>query len=251
MEHTLNEQTEPAGRFHPALSAIWPICMGYIPLGLAMGVLGEKAGLSPLQVMAMSLVVFAGSGQFIAVSMLSAGASVFAIVATTFMVNLRHLLMSSSLAVHYRGACRKRITLLSHGIVDETFAVNLNQLKAGPWPIDSAIVSSYAAWLSWVGSTTLGCICGQFIPTGAFGLDYALTAMFICLLVYQLGTPLHLTVALVSGAMATAISLVLPGNAYIVIATVFAASLGLAIKKAGILPANKTNPKEEAAHGDR
>ena len=233
----------------PALNAIWPICMGYLPLGLAMGVLGEKAGLTPFQVMCMSLVVFAGSGQFIAVSMITAGASTAAIVLTTFMVNLRHLLMSSSLAVHYQGACRKKVSLLSHGIVDETFAVNLNQLKRGHWPIELAIASSYAAWISWAVSTTLGCFCGQFIPTGAFGLDYALTAMFICLLVYQLGTPLHAIVALISGALATAISLSLPGNAYIVIATILAASLGLLIKKTGIF---SVPPKRaETTHGDR
>lgn len=213
------------------LLAIWPICVGYIPLGLAMGVLGEKAGLSPVQVCFMSLCVFAGSGQFIAVSMIAAGASIPAIVLTTFIVNLRHLLMSSSLAVHYRGVCRKKITLLSYGIVDETFAVNLNQLKNGPWDIDKAIVASYAAFFSWVGSTTAGCFCGQFIPENAFGLDYALTAMFIILLIFQLNGPIFVITALIAGAAAVALSLVLPGNAYIIIATLFAATVGVIIKK--------------------
>ena len=232
MEH---EETapSPAGKSSivQGLLAIWPICVGYIPLGLAMGVLGEKAGLSPFQVGFMSLCVFAGSGQFIAVSMITVGASIPAIVLTTFIVNLRHLLMSSSLAVHYQGACRKKITMLSYGIVDETFAVNLNQLKIGPWEIEKAIVASYAAFFSWVISTTIGCYFGRFIPENAFGLDYALTAMFITLLIYQLNGRIFVLTAILAGASAVGLSLVIPGNAYIIIATLFAASAGVIIKK--------------------
>ena len=76
------------------LMAAWPICLGYIPIGLAFGVLAQKAGLSVLEIGSMSIFVFAGSSQFIAVSMLSTGAGAASIIVTTFMVNLRHLLMS-------------------------------------------------------------------------------------------------------------------------------------------------------------
>ncbi len=214
-----------------SLLAIWPICIGYAPLGLALGVLGEKAGLSPFQVCIMSVLVFAGSGQFIAVSMITAGASIPAIIMTTFIVNLRHLLMSSSLAVHYKGACRKKITLLSGGIVDETFAINLNKLKKGRWDIENAIIASYAAYFTWVASTTAGSFCGQFIPANSFGLDYALTAMFIALLIYQLNGRIYIITALIAGASAVGLSLIIPGNIYIIIATLFAATLGVFIKK--------------------
>ena len=213
------------------LSAVWPICFGYIPLGLAMGVLGEKAGLSSVQVFFMSLFVFAGSGQFIAVSMISAGASIPSIVMTTFMINLRHMLMSSSLAVHFNGVCRKKLTLFCHGIVDETFAVNLDKLKNGDWGIRRAAVVNYAAFFSWVISTTAGCFCGQFISENAFGLDYALTAMFISLLVFQLTGLIYVLTAIVAGAIAVALSLVLPGNSYIVVASLVAATLGVIVKK--------------------
>ena len=230
-----NEAPEPSPSNETALTqglkAIWPICLGYIPLGLALGVLGEKAGLSPLQVGSMSLCVFAGSGQFIAISMITAGASIPSIVLTTFIVNLRHLLMSSSLAVHYQGACRKRITMLSYAIVDETFAVNLNKLKNGPWAIENAIVVGYAAFFSWVLSTTIGCYFGRFIPENAFGLNYALTAMFITLLIYQLNGPIFTLTAIIGGLSAVALSMIMPGNAYIIIATLFAATAGVAIKK--------------------
>ena len=217
--------------FLKGLNAIWPICVGYIPLGLAMGVLGEKAGLNPVQIFFMSLCVFAGSGQFIAVSMISAGASIPAIIMTTFMINLRHLLMSSSLAVYFKGSCRKKITLLSYGIVDETFAVNMNKLKNENWDITSAIIVNYTAYAAWIVSTTAGCYFGKFIPENAFGLDYALTAMFISLLIFQLNGSIYIITALIAGITAVITALILPGNSYIIIASLIAATIGVVLKK--------------------
>ena len=83
--------------------AAWPICLGYFPIGLALGVLAQKAGLPWWAVAMMSVLVFAGSAQFICVAMLAAGASIPGIILTTFVVNLRHTLMSSALAVHLTG----------------------------------------------------------------------------------------------------------------------------------------------------
>ena len=88
--------------FKEGLNAGWPICLGYLPIGMAFGVLAQKAGLTPLQIGLMSIMVFAGSAQFIAVAMLAGGASAPAIITTTFVVNLRHMLMSSALAVYLR-----------------------------------------------------------------------------------------------------------------------------------------------------
>jgi 4-azaleucine resistance transporter AzlC len=96
--------------FSKGVVAAWPICLGYAPIGLAFGVLAEKAGLSPLEIGLMSVIVFAGSSQFIAVSMLAAGASALSIVATAFVVNLRHFLMSSALAVYLKNSDRKKLT---------------------------------------------------------------------------------------------------------------------------------------------
>ncbi len=92
----MNSQIKTDALLKEGLTAGWPICLGYLPIGIALGVLAQKAGLSPLAVGLMSMFVFAGSSQFIAVSMLAGGATFVAIIVTTFMVNLRHLLMSSS-----------------------------------------------------------------------------------------------------------------------------------------------------------
>jgi len=211
--------------------AAWPICLGYVPIGLAFGVLAQKAGLSPLEIGLMSMFVFAGSSQFIAVSMLAAGASLFAIVATTFVVNLRHFLMSSALAVFLKNADHKKLTFFAYGVTDESFAVNLSKFRDSQWDLDSALVTNYTANFTWIITTVLGGIGGQFIPAHAFGIDYALIAMFICLLVFQLRGLIYVLTAAIAGICAVLLSMVIPGNSYIVIASMAAAAIGVIIKK--------------------
>ena len=229
--------TPPARRstiFKEGLNAGWPICLGYLPIGMAFGVLAQKAGLTPLQIGLMSILVFAGSSQFIAVSMLTGGASATAIIATTFMVNLRHLLMSSALAVYLRAAHRGWLALYAYGVTDESFAVNLPRFNDREWSLSRALVVNHAANLTWFVSTVAGGIGGRFIPEGALGIDYALIAMFICLLVYQIRKWIHLLTAVIAGVTAVALSLMIPGNAYIVIASVIAATLGVVIKRSAM-----------------
>ena len=89
----------------------WPICLGYLPLGFACGVLAQKVGLTVEQTGIMSLMVFAGSGQFIAAAMIGGGASIASIVITIFIVNLRHLLYSSSLGTYLLGQSKRFLTI--------------------------------------------------------------------------------------------------------------------------------------------
>jgi len=217
--------------FKEGLNAGWPICLGYLPIGMAFGVLAQKAGLAPLQIGLMSILVFAGSSQFIAVSMLTGGASAPAIIATTFVVNLRHLLMSSALAVYLRSAHRGLLALYAYGVTDESFAVNLPRFNAGNWSLSRALVVNHAANLTWFVSTVAGGISGRFIPEGALGIDYALIAMFICLLIYQIRRRIHLLTAVIAGLTAVGLALVIPGNTYIVIASILAATLGVIIQR--------------------
>ena len=212
-------------------AAAWPICLGYMPIGLAFGVLAQKAGLSPLEIGLMSVIVFAGSSQFIGVSMLAAGASMVSIVATTFIVNLRHFLMSSALAVYLKNTNRKKLSFFAYGVTDESFAVNLSRFRDEDWDLDSALVTNFSANFTWIITTMLGGVGGQFIPEHAFGIDYALIAMFICLLVFQIRGFLYIIVAVVAGVMALFLSILIPGNSYIVIASMAAAAIGVVLKK--------------------
>ena len=209
----------------------WPICLGYIAIGLAFGVIAQKAGFHPVEIGLMSLLVYAGSSQFIAVSMLSAGAGIISIIITTFVINLRHMLMSSSLSTFMRNLGTGRLSLFAYGVTDESFALNAARFRDGNWDWRRALILNQTTNLTWIASTLAGGFGGQFIPTGALGIDYALSAMFICLLVFQLQGRLYVIVAIIAGILAVALSLLLPGNAYIVTASVIAATLGVVLKR--------------------
>jgi 4-azaleucine resistance transporter AzlC len=220
------------------MTAAWPICLGYVPIGLAFGVLAHNAGLAPWEIGLMSLFVYAGSSQFIAVSMIGSGAAAIPIILTTFTVNLRHLLMSSSLAVHLPRLGVGRLSLFAYGVTDESFAINIIRFRNGGWDWRSALALNQTANLAWIVSTVVGGYGGQFIPAGDGGtlrqgvpIDYALPAMFICLLVFQIRGRLYLLVAALSGLLAVAFSLLFPGNAYIVMASTTAATIGLFLRR--------------------
>lgn len=198
---------------------------------MAFGVLAQKAGLSVYAIALMSAVVFAGSAQFIAVSMLSMGAPGLSIVLTTFVVNIRHVLMSSSLAVHLRGRSRGFLSLFAYGVTDESFAVNLARFHAGQWDASKALAVNHVSNLAWIASSIVGGLGGQFIPEGSFGIDYALSAMFIGLLIFQLRSWVHVATGVAAGLLALILALVFPGNWYIIVASVLAATFGLAVRR--------------------
>lgn len=211
--------------------AAWPICLGYLPIGMAFGVLAQKAGLPWWAVAMMSLMVFAGSAQFICVAMLAAGASAPAIILTTFVVNLRHVLMSSALAVYLRGIGRPFLALYSYGVTDESFAVNMSRFREGAWDHWRALTVNHLANAVWFMATVCGALGGQFVPEGALGIDYALTAMFLCLLVFQLHSRIHILTAFLAIGISITWYLFIPGDSYIVGASMSAATMGYLIKR--------------------
>ena len=222
---------KPAGVLRDGSAAAWPICLGYFPIGLALGVLAQKAGLPWWAVAMMSIMVFAGSAQFICIAMIAAGASTAAIILTTFMINLRHVLMSSALAVYLRGVSRSFLALYAYGITDESFAVNLTRFRDSEWDRWRALTVNQLANSVWIMATICGALVGQFVPQGAFGIDYALTGMFICLLVFQMQGRIYILTGLLAALIALIWYLLIPGDSYIVGASVCAATVGYLLKR--------------------
>ena len=100
-------------QFREGIKAALPIVLGYLPVGLAFGVLARKVGLSTFEVGLMSLLVYAGASQFIAVEMLLKGIVCFPIVLATFFINLRHLLMSSTFSLYLKNTRLPILGLIS------------------------------------------------------------------------------------------------------------------------------------------
>ncbi|MFO7765489.1 MAG: AzlC family ABC transporter permease [Pelovirga sp.] len=215
----------------PALHAAWPICLGYFPIGLALGVLAEQAGIPWWAMAMMSILVFAGSAQFICVAMLAAGSSIAAIIGATFIINFRHALMSSALALYLNNIRRSFLALFAYGITDESFAVNMARFRAGNWNRFQALIVNHLANSVWIIATVSGVLTGQFIPAGALGIDFALIGMFICLLVFQLHSRIHIITAIMAACIACTWALFVPGDSYIVGASMGAATGGFFLNR--------------------
>ena len=226
-----NVKLSPAEIIRQGATAAWPIGLGYIPIGLALGVLAQQAGIPWWAVAMMSIMVFAGSAQFICVAMLAAGASVTAIIFTTLVVNLRHTLMSSALAVYLSGINRKFLSLFAYGITDESFAVNMTHFRDSQWDRWRALAVNHLSNLVWILATITGSLIGQLVPQGAFGIDYALTGMFICLLVFQLQGRIYIVTGILAALISVGWYLLIPGDSYIVGASMSAATFGYLIKR--------------------
>ena len=211
-----------------AFSDALPIVVGYVPMGAAYAILARQAGMGFFPTVLMSLIVFAGASQFIAVGLLSGGATGFEVVATTLFVNLRHVLMSASLSPHYRNAPRGLIPFVAWGVTDETFAISIGRYVSGEADHRYGLTLHFTAYASWVSGTLAGAIAGALIPPALqSSLEFSLYAMFAGLVVLQLTNRIQLAVAAASAVMCGAFSTFMGGTWNIIAAAMAGATLGL------------------------
>lgn len=192
---------------HEVLSGmrgILPLVIGAVPFGIIFGTLASGSGLSAAGAMGMSIFVFAGSSQFIALGLLASGTAIPLVIVTTIVVNVRHLLYSISMMPHLRHDSLAWKLLLSFWLTDENFAVAIaryNQADSSPhkhWYSLGAGVLMYGNWLLCTG---LGITLGQQIPTN-LGLDFAMAVTFIGMVIpYVVTRPMGVAVG-VAGSVA-------------------------------------------------
>lgn len=219
----------------PSFRTAWlqalPIVFGYLPIGFAFGILARKAGISTSNALAMSLLVYAGSAQLIAVGLFAAGLSPFSIIATTFIVNLRHLLMSAALSPYLREWRKALLPFFAFELTDETFGVHSMRFPRVGAPVGETLTINIIAQTSWVLGTFLGIVAGNLIQdVRPFGLDYALVAMFVALLVFQLKDWGYAAVAVLGGILSTFLLLAGVSQWNVILATLFAATCGVFIE---------------------
>lgn len=205
-----------------------PIMLGYATVSFVFGVLALKNRIPAEGAIIMSMIVFAGSGQLIAVGLIGAGAPVLSVVLTTFIVNLRHLLMSAALAPRLGSWGIWRQALFAFQMTDETFAVHATTLKGLPDdpPRSAVFACNMLAHSAWIGGTILGVFCSTLVTdVRPFGLDYALAGMFIALLIPLCRHPELLIAALLAGALSVGFALYGAGRWNVVFATICAATV--------------------------
>ena len=174
-----------------------PVFLGYLPIAITFGLVAKSEGISIFATFLFSLLVFAGASQFIAVKLIGSGITPLDIAIVTFLVNLRHLLMSASLSTRIKN--KRYIPIISFGITDETFAVA--SAKKGNMESSYLLGLELISYISWVSGTILGFIAGDFLPQSVkMSMNIALYAMFIAILIPHVKKSLNiLVVASISG----------------------------------------------------
>ena len=220
-----------SSEFLQGAKATIPMIIGAIPFGIIFGTLAESSGLSIWGAMAMSLFVYAGSSQFIALGLLATGVGPIIIIATTLVVNLRHLLYATALVDKISHLSHGWRALLAFGLTDESFAVvngrylGHTDTARAHWFFLGSIVAMYSNWQL---CTWLGIGLGELFPDMTnWGLDFAMSVTFLGIVIpYLRNKPMWL--AVISAATFAMILRDLPHQLGLVIAALSGVCIGYA-----------------------
>jgi 4-azaleucine resistance transporter AzlC len=202
-----------------------PVLTGVIPFGIAYGAAAAQA-LPWWGGVGMSALVFAGTAQFLAVGLISQGASALSIVLTTALVNLRYVLLGAALSPVLRKAGRRAQPLLAIFVVDESFAISSAEFERGRGDAYFFLGTGLALYVIWQVSTVLGITFGPLIP-GGFGLEFAFQASFIGLLALLVRTRPEAMVALLAAVLSLVLHTAIPATWSPLVATILAATIGV------------------------
>ncbi len=210
-----------------------PVMTGYVFLGFGFGILMHQSGFGTLWACAMSLLIYAGSMQYVAVSLLTSGAGLLVTAMTTFVVNARHLFYGISMVDAYKGTGKQKPYLI-FGLTDETYSL-VSQIRVP----DGISKTGYCFWVTlfdhvyWVCGTLLGSLAGTILPVNFEGVEFALTALFVTIFVEQwLSTKNHGPA--IVGVAVTALCLVIFGsNVFLIPSMVIIAGCLTMMRKTG------------------
>ncbi len=188
-----------------------PVLTGYLFLGIGFGILMNESGYGFLWAFGMGVFVFAGSAQYLAVSLLTGGASLLSSAVATLLLNARHIFYGISLIDRYKGSGRKKPYLI-FALTDETYTlVTQNQPPDGINRHTYCFLVSLLDHIYWVIGCSLGHLAGSYIPISFEGVEFVLTALFVTMFVEQWLTHKNHLPAII-GVAATALCLALFGN---------------------------------------
>jgi 4-azaleucine resistance transporter AzlC len=170
-------------QFRKGIISGFPIFLGYFPIAVAFGIISKTTGLNLPGTISFSVFVFAGASQFIALNMLSISASIGEITAAVFLINLRHFLMSASLAAKLKN--RSVLTLFAaFGVTDETFAVASSDRDRRTLTDKYMAGLNLTAYTGWVSGTAAGFLSGSLLPDRLkASLGILLYVMFVGILI--------------------------------------------------------------------
>lgn len=213
-----------------AFVATLPVMAGYCVLSIGFGILLDSKGFGVGWAAAMSVFIFAGSMQYLAVDLLAGGVSLITAALTTLMVNARHLFYGISMIDKYKNTGWKKPYLM-FALTDEVYSLNCGDL---PDDIDDPSLYYFCVSLFnqcyWVVGTVIGSLLGKIIPFNTDGIDFSLTALFITVFIDQWKSTNEHSPALI-GVAVSVICLMIFGAENFLIPSMIAITAVLALKK--------------------
>ncbi len=227
-------ECSPLSLFFEGAKDTFPLVVGAIPFGIIFGTLAGTAGLSFGATMGMSMFVFAGSSQFVAMSLLASGTVWPMIVLTTFVVNLRHMLYSATMIPFYKTLNPLWKMVLAFGLTDETFAVAVsryNQKDGVQGKHYYNLGSMVFMYLNWNLCTFIGLTAGKAFPEiSRWGLDFAMPATFIGIVIpYLISKPMWASV--ITAGIVSIIAGGLPHKLGLMVAALAGVMVGVVCEK--------------------
>ena len=220
-------------RWLGVLGIAMPLCLSYVPIGVACGILLHAAGFNFIMTLIVSIVVFSGGAQFILASLLTIHAPLTSIFVTLFFLELRYALLGSSLSKYIKSESQHFIWLFAVSMNDENYAVNYLKFATDKkWKPKDALLVEHYSLLSWSVSNMVGGLIGSTISINLEVVDFPLTALFIYMIVMQMRSHLTLIICLLSAVLAVFFMVITHSIIGVVIATLIASFIGFLIENA-------------------
>lgn len=197
--------------FSAAFPVTLPVLMGYLSIGIAFGLMLERIGYNFIWAFFMSLTIYAGSGQYLGVSLLETAATLGTVALMTLLINFRHLVYGLSMLEKFRGMGIRKLYMI-FSLTDETYALLASaQAPVGVDPKRFYFAVALLDHSYWILGSVIGAVAGALLPLDITGIDFAMTALFVVIAVDQWKAYQKHFPALLGGA-ATVIFLVIPGH---------------------------------------
>ena len=229
--------------FRSAFPHTLPVMAGYLFLGMGFGILLESNGYSFIWAFFMSIFIYAGSMQYVAIDLLASGASLISTAIMTLMIQVRHLFYGLSIIDKYKDTGKKKL-LLIHELTDETYSV----VCSGGVP-EGVDRKKYYFWVSlldqfyWVVGCVAGALLGSVLPFDTTGIDFSMTALFLVVMVEQWRSTCDHTPALV-GLGVSLVCLLIFGSGNFLIPSMIGITVALTLLRGTM------EKRKEAGHAD-
>lgn len=226
--HQINPER---ARWLEVLGVSMPLCLSYLPIGIACGILLNAAGMNFVLTFLVSIMVFSGGAQFTLASLLVSDAPITSIFMTLFFLELRYALLGSSLSRYMRSESQKLVLIFSASMNDENYAINYMKFVTDKdWSAKDALLVEYYSLASWATGNLLGGLIGSAVQIDLVIVDFALTALFIYMIVMQVRQRLTLFVGILSAGLSIYFLTLVKSTLGIILATVLASFVGFIIE---------------------